>query len=744
MYLQLIIELGITTSQVQMKTGISPSFPDSLTFRAVSSAATYMDDFENIIANGKEPVMTKEYKPQVANEFERYLNPQSLKRHVFRSEKVRKIIEHYAQANNCPVKQIEKQVKDIIDEIGLERNLAIVRWCGMAITAIAKRILSGIYVNASSIRRVREQLGRNPVCYLPSHRSYMDFVLMSYICFYYDIEIPGIAAGMDFHAMFGMGTMLRKTGAFFMRRSFSKDELYWDIFREYMYALISVYHIGVEFFIEGTRSRNFKALVPKVGLLSMALLPYFTGEVPDVTIVPVSISYERLLEEQLFVYELLGVPKPKETTKGFFKALKIIDERFGRMYLDFGAPISVREFFGHTGANRMQRATVGAHLQKLDRRDLDLIKKLGNEIIYQQQRGIVISTFNLLCLYYASRLYVERSVNIDELALGITELKYIFEELGAHVATDINRLKIEIIETVEIHSNIVHFQNARLQFTEVAATQLAQEIDTRRLKAHALLPQIMAIAVPTLALQLYINPCMFWLARPAYLILAALQLHEDQQKCRYDETTDLPSTYCAVVENLFQRVTLLDRIFKHEFIIESNRDMEEFNRNLLLLSKHGMLKISSHNGQISFNENECMKVILSSLAPFLCVYYQLAVVVNQFPLATYSSHPNNKSDEFSSKDVLIHMQKRIEELMQLHVNNVHPYCLALDNLNIALNSFQQAGYIRKNKESGILQHAPGKPLRTLEAELLRYCQLLPFKKYYRVSSAHMNSMPSKL
>lgn len=42
-----------------------------------------------------------------------------------------------------------------------------------------------------------------------------------------------------------------------------------------------------------------------------------------------------------------------------------------------------------------------------------------------------------------------------------------------------------------------------------------------------------------------------------------------------------------------------------------------------------MLKISSHNGQISFNENECMKVILSSLAPFLCVYYQLAVVVNQ-------------------------------------------------------------------------------------------------------------------
>ena len=67
--------------------------------------------------------------------------------------------------------------------------------------------------------------------------------------------------------------------------------------------------------ILGTRSRNFKALVPKVGLLAMALQPLFMGDINDVTIVPVSVSYERLLEEQLFVYELLGIPKPKESTK---------------------------------------------------------------------------------------------------------------------------------------------------------------------------------------------------------------------------------------------------------------------------------------------------------------------------------------------------------------------------------------------------------------------------------------------
>ena len=31
-------------------------------------------------------------------------------------------------------------------------------------------------------------------------------------------------------------------------------------------------------------------------------------------VVPVSVSFERTLEEALYSYELLGVPKPKETT----------------------------------------------------------------------------------------------------------------------------------------------------------------------------------------------------------------------------------------------------------------------------------------------------------------------------------------------------------------------------------------------------------------------------------------------
>lgn len=75
---------------------------------------------------------------------------------------------------------------------------------------------------------------------------------------------------LDFHGMFAMGSMLRNTGAFFMRRSFSTDKMYWDVFREYVRTLITQYHSGVEFFVEGTRSRSFKGLTPKIGMFAIS------------------------------------------------------------------------------------------------------------------------------------------------------------------------------------------------------------------------------------------------------------------------------------------------------------------------------------------------------------------------------------------------------------------------------------------------------------------------------------------
>lgn len=65
--------------------------------------------------------------------------------------------------------------------------------------------------------------------------------------------------------MWGMGSILRDTGAFFMRRSYNDDALYWETFKQYIHQIVTKGDLPIEFFIEGTRSRSCKSLIPKFG-----------------------------------------------------------------------------------------------------------------------------------------------------------------------------------------------------------------------------------------------------------------------------------------------------------------------------------------------------------------------------------------------------------------------------------------------------------------------------------------------
>jgi len=130
-----------------------------------------------------------------------------------------------------------------------------------------KRMFSNIYINDTVLYNLKKetQISQVQYVYVPSHRSYLDFILLSYILFSYNMALPNIAAGMDFYNMRIVGELLRKTGAFYIRRSFSNDLLYKQIFRAYINTIISHSDRAIEFFIEGTRSRSQKSTMPKYG-----------------------------------------------------------------------------------------------------------------------------------------------------------------------------------------------------------------------------------------------------------------------------------------------------------------------------------------------------------------------------------------------------------------------------------------------------------------------------------------------
>ena len=150
---------------------------------------------------------------------------------------------------------------------------------------------------------------RNPLH--PSHRSHIDYLLLSYVLYHNGLTPPHIAAGINLK-MPVVGGLLRRAGAFFMHRSFRGDALYQAVFDEYLHQMF-IKGYSVEYFIEGGRSRTGRTLHPKTGLLSMTISSFLRNSRRPVCLMPVYFGYERVLEVSTYMGELSGKHKKRES-----------------------------------------------------------------------------------------------------------------------------------------------------------------------------------------------------------------------------------------------------------------------------------------------------------------------------------------------------------------------------------------------------------------------------------------------
>ena len=161
------------------------------------------------------------------------------------------------------------------------------------------KMFQGIEFEPDELAMVREQARKGSVVYIPSHKSHIDYLVLNYVLFHYHMHVPRIAAGKNL-AFWPMGNIFRKSGAFFIRRTFRGARLYATVFKRYVKALLKEGH-PLEFFIEGGRSRSGKLVLPKIGFLSILLEAYKEGYCDDLIFVPSSISYDRIIEEKEYL-----------------------------------------------------------------------------------------------------------------------------------------------------------------------------------------------------------------------------------------------------------------------------------------------------------------------------------------------------------------------------------------------------------------------------------------------------------
>ena len=267
---------------------------------------------------------------------------QQMKETVLTDPEIDRSVREMAAGKHRTLKKYRKKASEYFDEIAADYNIAYVRFFQVALRWFWKKLFEGIDVRESEMAGLRESARKGVLIYVPSHKSHIDYLVLNYILLEYHMHVPRVAAGRNL-AFWPMGHIFRKSGAFFIRRTFQGARLYARVFSRYIKALLAERH-PLEFFIEGGRSRSGKLILPKVGFLSILLEAFREGYCEDLFFVPVSISYDRILEEKAYIRELSGLKKERETFVQMMRARRFLKRKYGKIYVRFASPVSLKEY----------------------------------------------------------------------------------------------------------------------------------------------------------------------------------------------------------------------------------------------------------------------------------------------------------------------------------------------------------------------------------------------------------------
>lgn len=254
---------------------------------------------------------------------------------ILRSESVQTAIRREIEVNKLTRAQAEDRARKYAYEIAADFSPGVIRVLEKFLAKLWGRLYEGVEIgHLDSLKSVAEG---NEVIYVPCHRSHIDYLLLSYVVYRNGLVCPHIAAGLNLNLPL-IGPILRRGGAFFLRRSFRDNPLYAAVFNKYL-SLNLAKGVPIEYFIEGGRSRTGRLRAPRPGMLAMTVRSFLRHPVRPLVFVPVYFGYERLIEGESYLSELSGQAKQRESLFGLLSGLKVLKSRFGKVHVNFGEPI---------------------------------------------------------------------------------------------------------------------------------------------------------------------------------------------------------------------------------------------------------------------------------------------------------------------------------------------------------------------------------------------------------------------
>jgi glycerol-3-phosphate O-acyltransferase len=265
---------------------------------------------------------------------------QELFNKLLASKALEKAVEEEASSKKISIDKARQNAIGMMEEIAANFTYDALRVTDRILTWTWNRLYQGLNIhNAERVRKLAQD--GHEIVYAPCHRSHMDYLLLSYVLYHQGLVPPHIAAGINLN-FWPAGPIFRRLGAFFIRRSFKGSKLYSTVFREYLGELFSRGY-SVEYFVEGGRSRTGRLLEPKTGTLSMTIQAMLKGGKRPITIVPVYIGYEHVMEVATYAKELRGAEKERENLLQVIRSMRKL-RNLGQGYVNFGEPIPLTAY----------------------------------------------------------------------------------------------------------------------------------------------------------------------------------------------------------------------------------------------------------------------------------------------------------------------------------------------------------------------------------------------------------------
>jgi glycerol-3-phosphate O-acyltransferase len=455
---------------------------------------------------------------------------------LLRSPRVRTHIEQYAADKGISYGKAENVARKQLRHLCAKQNLFVIDLLHRFFTWVWSKMYDGVVLDKEGLERVREASRDASLVLLPSHKSHIDYLVLSDMLYGHALMPPLIAAG-DNLSFWPLGILLRRAGAFFIRRSFQGDTLYPVLVEAYMRKLLAE-GFTIEFFLEGGRSRIGKPLPPKYGLLSMVFESASKLRGTKVKFVPISIGYERIIEERSFVHELSGGDKQSENMGDLLKSSSILRSKWGRLYVQFGDIIDFDEFKEET----VQRSD--GELSNIDdltpEQQRNAVRALAHKVMYSINEVTIVTPAALVATALLS--HQKRGMTRASLLTACEDLLATLDVMQARIAHQL-RIGESRIRADTIDEALHLFLDARLIIAHDTGPEPIYTIHSER----------------RIALEYYQNTIIHFFV-PRAMISAAVLVDTEQW---------------VDIARLNDRVRQLSKVFKHEFMYRTDASFDE-------------------------------------------------------------------------------------------------------------------------------------------------------------------------